>query len=171
MTYYNILFANGVDRMLDEMRRAEVDGIIVPDLPLEESVELKRLTRKKLIDLILLAAPTTSPVRLVKIANSTSGFLYLVSVTGITGARPNVKKSSLNFVSRAKGLVKGKVPIAVGFGVSEPEHVRSFIKAGADGVVVGSAIVDRVSALNGNSIMYDEIERFVSLLKSATKIN
>jgi tryptophan synthase alpha chain len=104
-----------------------------------------------------------------KIVANTSGFLYLVSVIGVTGAREQLKDSTIRLVKFAKRFTQGKVPLAVGFGISRPEHVRTVIGAGADAAIVGSAIVDRVAAIEGGE---DEalgrIEAYVRSLKHAT---
>lgn len=171
MTYYNLLYSKGIRNFFDAMNKGQIDGIIIPDLPVEELHLLKKQAGTQRVDVILLAAPTTPSERLVKIAGLTNGFLYLVSVVGVTGARSEIEEASLEFVSKAKKLTNGRVPLVVGFGVSKPSHVSKFIDAGADGVVVGSAIVDIISSLMDSSNMFEEVEKFVGSLKKATRLS
>ncbi|MCX6771433.1 MAG: tryptophan synthase subunit alpha [Candidatus Micrarchaeota archaeon] len=140
MTYYNILFSAGLGKMLAKIKRAGADGLIVPDVPLGESAPLRRACRIAGLELVLFATPNSSDARLRKIAAATSGFIYAVSVLGTTGARSNVSPQALQLVKRAKQA--SAMPLAVGFGISLPSHVRAFRKAGADGVIVGSGIVN-----------------------------
>jgi tryptophan synthase alpha chain len=171
MTYYNLVYSKGIRNFFDAMNKGQIDGIIIPDLPVEEVHLLREQAGTKSVDVILLAAPTTPSQRLVKIAGLTNGFLYLVSVVGVTGARSEIKDASLEFVSKAKRLTNGRVPLVVGFGVSKPSHVSRFINAGADGVVVGSAIVDFVSSLKESPNLFEEVEKFVGSLKEAARLS
>ena len=170
MTYYNILYSNGLGKFLEAARDHKVDGIIVPDLPFDEMQEYAALAKRFGLDAILLAAPTTSPKRMKAIAAHTSGFLYLVSLTGVTGARSDVQKSTVGLIGFAKKYAK-KVPLGVGFGISTPEHVRAILAAGANAVVVGSAIVDIVASCqsDGPVKMLASVESYVRSLKEATK--
>lgn len=170
MTYYNILYSNGLDGFLAAAKAHGVDGLIVPDLPFDEIREYAPLAKRRGLDTVLLAAPTTTPARMKAIAKHTSGFLYLVSLTGVTGARSEVQQSTVGLVKSARRYA-GKVPIGVGFGISTPEHVRAVLDAGADAVVVGSAIVDRVASFQkeGPVKMLAEVEGYVRALKGATK--
>jgi tryptophan synthase alpha chain len=170
MTYYNILFSNGLDKFLAAARDNGVDGLIVPDLPFDEIQEYSPLAKRHGLDAVLLAAPTSTPERMKAIAKHTSGFLYLVSLTGVTGARSDVQQSTVGLIQFAKKYA-GKVPLGVGFGISTPEHVRAVLAAGADAVVVGSAIVDRVAGYEkeGPTKMLANVEGYVRSLKDATK--
>lgn len=170
MTYYNILFSNGLGDFLATAKGSKVDGLIVPDLPFDEIQEYASLARENGLDAILLAAPTTSGARLKAIARETSGFLYLVSLTGVTGARLSVQESTVDLIHLAKKHAKG-VPIGVGFGISTPDQVRKMLESGADGVVVGSGIVDRVAtyAQVGLEKMLSDVEQYVRSLKAATR--
>jgi tryptophan synthase alpha chain len=169
MTYYNLIFARGIADFLDASRRSRVDGIIVPDLPLDEAGPFGRGARSRGIDSILLATPNTTSERMKKIIDNTSGFLYLVSISGVTGAREDLKDSTVKLVRFARGFTERRIPLAVGFGISKPEHVREVIAAGADAVIVGSAIVDRVGeTAAGGSSGLKEVEEYVRSLKQAT---
>jgi tryptophan synthase alpha chain len=139
MGYYNPIYIYGSDRFLADAKAAGVDGLIVVDLPPEEDEELCLPALKAGLNFIRLATPTTDDKRLPTVLNHTSGFVYYVSITGITGAAaPDTAK-----VGAAVARIKRhtKLPIAVGFGVRTAEHARA-IAEGADGVVVGSALVD-----------------------------
>jgi tryptophan synthase alpha chain len=170
MTYYNILYSPGLEKFFQSARRAGVDGIIVPDLPLDETADYSRVAMKNGIDTILLAAPTTPPQRMRSLVEHSSGFLYLVSLLGVTGARSDLAASTVDLVRRAKTYTKDKIPLGVGFGISTPEHVRSVIRAGADAAIVGSGIVNKVAAYDGrHRAMLEDVENYVRSLKTGTK--
>ena len=139
MGYYNPIYFYGVDKFLTDASSAGVDGLIVVDLPPEEDEELCLPALKAGLNFIRLATPTTDDKRLPTVLNNTSGFVYYVSITGITGAAAPDTGKVTAAVARIKRHTK--LPVAVGFGVRTAEHARA-IAAGADGVVVGSALVD-----------------------------
>ncbi len=138
MGYYNPIYIHGVDRFLADAKAAGVDGLIVVDLPPEEDAELCLPARTGGLDFIRLATPTTDAVRLPAVLANTSGFLYYVSIAGITGTATPTYDSVADAVARFKA--KTDLPVAVGFGVNTPENAAA-IAASADAVVVGSAIV------------------------------
>jgi len=143
MGYYNPIYIYGVDRFLVDAKEAGVDGLIVVDLPPEEDEELCLPALKAGLNFIRLATPTTDDKRLPAVLNNTSGFVYYVSITGITGsAAPDAGKVSAA-VTRIKKHTN--LPVAVGFGVKNAESARA-IAAGADGVVVGSALIDALKS-------------------------
>lgn len=169
MTYFNPVFASGIGGFLDAAKKAGVDGVIIPDLPLEEAYGFGKAARKRGIDSILLAAPTTGKARMRKIVASASGFLYLVSVLGVTGARSGLSSETVALVRSARRFTAGRIPLAVGFGLSRPEHVEAVIGAGADAAIVGSGIVELVGQAGGDgSRSYGQIEEYVRSLKRAT---
>jgi tryptophan synthase alpha chain len=142
MGYYNPIYVHGVDKFLDEALEAGIDGLIIVDLPAEMDDELCIPALAKGINFIRLATPTTDDRRLPKVLSNTSGFVYYVSMTGITGsALPDPSKIA-SAVHRIKGHTD--LPVCVGFGVKTAEHAR-LIGAAADGVVVGTAIVNQVA--------------------------
>jgi tryptophan synthase alpha chain len=148
MGYYNPIYVYGVDRFLADAKAAGVDGLIVVDLPPEEDDELCLPALKAGLNFIRLATPTTDDKRLPTVLNNTSGFVYYVSVTGITGAAAPDTSKVATAIARIKRLTK--LPVAVGFGVKSAEQARA-IASGADGVVVGSALVDALRlSLNKN---------------------
>jgi tryptophan synthase alpha chain len=145
MTYYNVLHKRGLATWVEEAARSGVDGVIVPDLPLEEAAPLLGVAQGAGLATVFLASPATSDERLDRIAAASSGFLYLVSMYGVTGAREALPDYTLQLVQRVKKRTAGKVPLGVGFGVSSKQQVHDLRRAGADAVIVGSAIVDRIA--------------------------
>ena len=142
MTYYNLVFHRGVDSFIKKAKRAGVSGLIVPDVPLEESGELIKSGRKWGLDVIMFVTPVTSMERARALANASTGFLYYVSVTGVTGERSSVNREALSHIRRLKrvGIEKD---IYLGFGISSPDNVRSAVSV-ADGVIVGSALIKEI---------------------------
>jgi tryptophan synthase alpha chain len=171
MTYYNPVFRIGLEKFLTEAKANGVDGFIVPDLPVEEAADFKKAADAKGLDTIFLAAPSTSNQRLPKIVSASSGFLYLVSRFGVTGAKSSIENSTLQLIQRVQPFTKGKIPLAVGFGISEPEHVQRVIKAGADAAIVGSAFINLIMKnQDKKAVMLKELQKAASELKKATKI-
>jgi tryptophan synthase alpha chain len=142
MTSYAIVHRAGVDRYLGEAAAAGVDGLIVPDLPVEESASLLKAADALGLKLVQLVTPTTPRDRAVRIARTTTGFLYYVSVAGITGERRELPPELADNVAWLR--TQTELPICIGFGVSTAEHVRQLAPA-ADGLIVGSAIVRRLA--------------------------
>jgi len=138
MTYYNPVFNYGLEAFCQASVRAGVDGLIIPDLPPEEGCELEAITNKLKLDLIYLLAPTSTEERVATIAERSRGFIYLVSVTGVTGAREALPPELEDFVKRLKQRVKQ--PLCVGFGISTPEQAGRVARV-ADGVIVGSHFI------------------------------
>ncbi|XHH07535.1 MAG: tryptophan synthase subunit alpha [Candidatus Bathyarchaeia archaeon] len=171
MTYYNPVFRVGLDKFLAAAKEHGVNGFIVPDLPVEEADDFKKAANAHGLDTIFLAAPSTSNERLTKIVAASSGFVYLVSRFGVTGAKTSVEDSTLQLIQRVQPFTSGKIPLAVGFGISQPEHVHSVIKAGADGAIVGSAFINLILKNEDNTgLMLKELQKTANELKVATKI-
>jgi tryptophan synthase alpha chain len=171
MTYYNPIFKMGLERFFNYAKGCMVDGVIVPDLPVEEAEDYEKAARKVGIDTIFLAAPSTSKERLANIVDASSGFLYLVSHFGVTGAQTTIEDSTIELVKRVLPFTTGRIPLAVGFGVSKPEHVSQIINAGADGAIVGSAFINIIQKHSSNmKKLQDELKTTAIKLKSATKI-
>jgi tryptophan synthase alpha chain len=139
MCYANMVFAPGAEAFLERLARTGACGLIVPDLPLEEAVGVRRACDEHGLALVPLVAPTTPPERLKTIGASARGFLYTVSVVGITGERAALQGRFAEVVARAKASTE--VPVALGFGISTPEQARQAADAGADGVIVGTRLV------------------------------
>ncbi|MFA6078381.1 MAG: tryptophan synthase subunit alpha [Candidatus Omnitrophota bacterium] len=165
MTYYNPVFKYGLSRFAKDCRLAGVDGVIVPDLPYEEAQDLLRLARSSRVAVIFLAAPTSTPERLRKIASLSSGFIYYVSLTGVTGARKSLPIEIRSKVKRIKSMTK--LPVCVGFGISDPSQAKK-VASISDGVIVGSAIV-KVIKDNAKSVsgIVSKASRFTKALARA----
>jgi tryptophan synthase alpha chain len=139
MCYVNPILARGIDRFLDRAVESGVSGLIVPDLPLEESGEIHDGCAARGLALVPLVAPTTPPERMAAITATARGFLYAVSVTGTTGERGDDAPSLAEVIARAR--MGSTVPVALGFGISTPAQAAAAAAAGADGVIVGSRLV------------------------------
>ena len=138
MTYTNILHRMGYDKFIKDAKKAGIDGFILPDMSLEESKEYLDAAKNN-ADTIFLISPNTTKTRIDKISKISTGFLYLVAVFGTTGVKTSIKNYTLKAIKNVKKQTKGKIPVGIGFGVSTPEDVKRYIKAGADAVIVGSA--------------------------------
>ncbi len=142
MVSYAIVYRHGLETYCDDVRASGVDGLIVPDLPVEESPQLAKICAAHGLSLIQLVTPTTPRERALKICETSSGFVYYVSVTGITGERTELPTNiveNVGWLREQTGL-----PICIGFGISKPEHVKLLAPV-ADGLIVGSAIVRRIA--------------------------
>jgi tryptophan synthase alpha chain len=138
-TYSNPLLNRGMEAFCRDAAAAGAAGLVVPDLPLEEAEKLSAIAAAAGLDLVLLVAPTTPADRMGRIANASRGFTYLVSVTGVTGVRTTIESRVAGLVQQLKAM--GPTPVAVGFGISGPEQARQVRDWGADGAIVGSALV------------------------------
>jgi tryptophan synthase alpha chain len=169
LTYYNPVFHMGLENFFRLASNFGVDGVVVPDLPVEEAGAYREAAGSCGVDTIFLAAPSTSDERLSKIVACTSGFLYVVSHFGVTGAREALEDSTVRLVKHVLPFTRGRVPLAVGFGVSKPEHAKRIIQSGADGVIVGSAFVNIVHKHQSDvGRMVAELEVAARGLKDAT---
>lgn len=161
MTYYNPVFHYGLGKFVKDAKSAGVDGLIVPDLPPEEGKDFSRLAKGQGIATIFFLAPTTTRRRMKEIVKRSTGFVYYVSTTGVTGARRTLPPELLAGVRKAKRLTKK--PICVGFGVSSADQVRAIAKV-ADGVIVGSAIVKEIDRHLGRKDLVKNVTRLVRKL-------
>jgi tryptophan synthase alpha chain len=144
MGYFNPILAYGLQRFVAQAARAGADGFIIPDLPPEEAGEMQAACQAHELALVYLVAPTSTPERLALIAQHTSGFLYLVSLAGVTGARASLPPHLKDFVNRVRAQAQPGTPLAVGFGISTPEQAGAVAQL-VDGVIVGSALIEAVS--------------------------
>ena len=138
MTYYNPVLKFGLEQFCSKCAGVGIDGLIIPDLPPEEGEELEQSTRRHGLDLIYLLSPASTEERIQLVAGRSSGFIYLVSLTGVTGARNELPEELESFVARVRE--RTEKPLCIGFGVSTPEQARRIAKI-ADGVIVGSRII------------------------------
>jgi len=167
MTYTNILYHKGYSKFISEAKKAGIDGFILPDMSVEESKEYLTAAKNN-ADTIFLISPNTNKTRVQKITKISSGFLYLVAVFGTTGVKTGIKKYTLDAIKQVKKQTKGKIPIGVGFGISTPEDVKKYIKAGADAVIVGSAYLKLIEKTPQNKLE-SKITAFTKSLKKQTK--
>jgi len=145
-SYTNPIISIGFESFCDRAAKSGVSGLVIPDLPLEEAEKFSPIANSKDIDLILLVAPTTPNERMARIANASRGFIYLVSVTGVTGERTSMNQHVELMIQEL--LKVSTSPIAVGFGISTAEHITKVKDWGANGAIVGSAFVKRISKAN-----------------------
>ncbi|HDQ46447.1 MAG TPA: tryptophan synthase subunit alpha [bacterium] len=159
MSYLNPLLAYGQDRLLADMIHAKVTGLIVPDLPVEEAASWKSAAESRGVDTIFLVTPASPEERVRRIAEASTGFVYCVSLTGTTGARHDLSDDLPAFLDRVRSFTN--TPIAVGFGISGPEHIRRLLPH-ADGMIVGSRVIDAIR--NG-----EDVGGLIRKLKDATR--
>ena len=162
-SYANPILRLGEERFADRCRAAGVDGVLVLDLPIEEAAGFRGLLASRGIDTILLLSPTTTDDRLRKAAALGSGFLYAISRLGVTGARDAIADGAEQIVRRIRAV--SPLPVALGFGISKPEHVRQATEW-ADAAVVGSALVSVIAEAGASADLNTRVEEYVRWLKS-----
>jgi tryptophan synthase alpha chain len=160
MTYYNLVFSYGLDAFCKDCARAGVNGLIIPDLPPEEGTELEGISQKYGVDLIYLLAPTSTDERIDLVAARSRGFIYLVSMTGVTGSRNKLPQELESFVLRVRQ--RTNQPLCVGFGISTAEEAKRVAQI-ADGVIVGSRLIQLLEEKEASS----KVPSFVRSLRSA----
>ncbi|CAK9322490.1 unnamed protein product [Citrullus colocynthis] len=164
-TYYNPILKRGIENFMMIIKDAGVRGLVVPDVPLEETEILRKEAVKYNIELVLLTTPTTPKDRMKNIAEASEGFVYLVSSVGVTGTRTSVSGRVQTLLEKVKEVTKK--PVAVGFGISKPEHVKQVADWGADGIIIGSAMVKLLGEAQSPEEGLKELENFTKSLKSA----
>ncbi|MEM9136839.1 MAG: tryptophan synthase subunit alpha [Cyanobacteria bacterium P01_F01_bin.42] len=145
-TYYNPIYKRGTEAFLAKIADVGVRGLVIPDLPLEEAEPLLAAAKANQIEVTLLVAPTSSKDRILRIAESSQGFIYLVSTTGVTGVRSKIESRVQDLLHELRQVTDK--PIGVGFGISQPEHAQQVQAWGADAAIVGSAFVKRLNHVN-----------------------
>lgn len=160
MTYYNPVLNYGINAFCRDSVKAGINGMIVPDLPPEEGLELESFTAKDNLDLIYLLAPTSNDERIATVAARSRGFIYLVSLTGVTGARDTLSPELAGFVKRVRSV--SSLPLCVGFGISKVEHAVQAASL-ADGVIIGSKLIDLID----EDPTLDKLKSFISSLRRA----
>ncbi len=160
MSYFNPVFNSGMDKFCTACVSSGVDGLIIPDLPPDEGSELEAITQGQGLDLIYLLAPTSTEKRIRLVAQKTSGFIYLVSVTGVTGVRGKLPENLESFVSRVRKVTSK--PLCIGFGISKPEQAKQVARM-ADGVIVGSRVIQLMEAEDG----LQSVGNFIKSLRQA----
>jgi len=167
MTYTNILYKQGYQKFIKTAKNAGIDGLILPDMAIEESKGYLLAAKKQKMDTIFLVSPNTQKNRLSKIAKATSGFLYMVAVFGTTGIQTKIHQYTIDALKSTKRTVKN-VPVGVGFGISNEKDVKKYVSVGADAVIVGSANI-KIMENTPKSKLEGTIFRFTKKLKLQTK--
>jgi tryptophan synthase alpha chain len=164
MTYYNLIFHYGEERFVNDAVAAGLDGIILPDLPPEEAGSLIPLAKHAGLDTILLLAPTSTDDRIRLVSRLSQGFIYYVSLTGVTGSHLGLQQAAIQS-SLARIKAQTDKPVAVGFGIATPDQAGQVAMAGADGVIVGSALVNVIEEYAGSTDLAAKAAEFVKALK------
>src|SRR5512143_1214110 len=163
MTYYNLIFHYGEERFVNDAAAAGLDGVILPDLPPEEAGALIPFAKKAGLDTIFLLAPTSTEERIKIVCKVSQGFVYYVSLTGVTGARAAIQGSVEESIRKIKAVTDK--PVAVGFGISTPDQAVQIAGFGADGVIVGSALVKVIEEYGSSPELVGKAVAFVKALK------
>ena len=169
MTYSNILFRKGYIQFAQQAKESGIDGFIIPDIPIEEAKEYLDSVKKIGISTIFLVSPNTSEKRLKIISKICTGFLYVISIYGITGERKGFDEYTIESIKRVKKVIADNLPLAVGFGISNPQHVRYMIDAGADGAIIGSAIIKKIKEIENKELLLNTLNRFAHEMKNSCK--
>jgi len=165
MGYYNPIYRYGLDSLVIDSKKAGVEGFIIPDLPFEESDEFRNITKKEGLDLISFVAPTSPPERIATLVQNACGFIYCVSVTGVTGVRKEFSNKIAEMIEKIRPYTD--LPLAVGFGISSPDQAKEASKY-ADAVIVGSAVVNLIEESGRDlTFMLPRVSEFVGSLKEA----
>ncbi len=164
LSYYNLIYQRGVEKFCSDSKKAGINSILVADIVIEESDLIVENAKKYGIGAVFMITQLTSDPRIKEISSHSTGFIYLVSRLGVTGASDSLDKSTLDLIKRTRKFTSK--PLCVGFGISNPTHVKEVIHAGADGAIVGSAIVDLIGKnLDDKDKMLKEVGDFVKELK------
>jgi tryptophan synthase alpha chain len=168
LIYYNLILQRGIEKFYSDAKSAGVDAVLAADCPVEESEPLLSAAKKSGIDQVFIVAPTTTQSRLKKILETASGYIYLVGLLGVTGARTSLQNHTIELIKKVKP--HSKLPVCVGFGISRPEHVKGIVLAGANGAIVGSAIINLIKKNAGNSnAILKSVSSFCLEMKKATR--
>lgn len=169
MTYSNILYRKGYIQFAKKAKESGIDGFIIPDIPIEESKEYLNTMQNLGMSTIFLVSPNTSEKRLKMISRICTGFLYAISVYGTTGERQSFDAYTIESIKRIRKVTTDELPLAVGFGISNPQHVKYMINAGADAVIIGSAIIKKIKELEHKETLFTTLNKFISELKNSCR--
>lgn len=167
MTYTNLVYNRGYDKFISTVKKAGIDGLILPDMSIEESDHYLDVVQKNNMDAIFLISPNTSEERIKRISKISSGFVYLVSVYGTTGTQQQFQQYTLDAIKNAKKVLDGKIPLGVGFGVNNAEQAKLILRTGADAIIVASAFLRLIEKTSKTKIQ-SKITAFAKSLKKAT---
>jgi len=166
LMYYNLVYQYGTEKFFGDFKQAGVNSVLVADLSIDDADEIIPSADSAGLDTVFIITPNTDPERMKVIASKTTGFIYAVSLLGVTGSREKLSAEASGLVSKLKGLTS--VPVCVGFGISKPEHAATVAGAGADGVIIGSKIVELIERNLGNrGEILAEISNFIGNVKAA----
>lgn len=165
MTYSNIVYKAGLEKFIEMSRLHGVDGFILPDMAIMESDTYVKVASDHGLATIFLASPNSNKQRIEQIMNVCSGFIYVVSIFGITGTRLGYEKYTFHNIRKIKKITQGRIPIAVGFGISRPDQIVSIVESGADAVILGSSIIDRIKVAANHKLMLNDLQNFVRQLR------
>ncbi len=166
LMYYNLVYQYGTEKFFSDFHQAGVNSVLIADLSIDDADEIAGPAASVGLDTVFMVTPITDPERMKLIASKTTGFIYTVSVLGVTGSRAELSDTVDGLVGKLKGLTD--VPVCVGFGISKPEHAATIARAGADGVIIGSKIVGLIeSNLGDKEKTLAEISAFLGWVKSA----
>ncbi len=166
LMYYNLIYQYGIEKFFADFHAAGVNSVLVADLSIDDAEEIRGPAVSAGLDTVFMVTPVTSPERMKRTAAGTTGFIYTVSLLGVTGSREKLSDMVEGLVAELKKLTD--VPVCVGFGISKPEHAAAVAAAGADGVIIGSKLVGLIEAnLQNTEKMLSEISRFLSAVKAA----
>lgn len=165
MTYSNIVYKAGLEKFIKLSRLHGVDGLILPDMAIMESDAYVKVASDHGLATIFLASPNSNKQRIEQIMNVCSGFMYVVSIFGITGTRLRYEKYTFHNIRKIKKITQGRIPIAVGFGISRPDQIVSIVESGADAVILGSSLIDRIKVAANHKLMLNDLQTFVRQLR------
>lgn len=170
MTYSNILYRKGYMQFAEKAKENGIDGFIIPDIPIEESKDYLNTVQNTGLSTIFLVSPNTSEKRLKMISRICTGFLYAISVYGTTGERKGFDEYTIESIKRVKKVTAAdELPLAVGFGISNPQHVKSMVDAGADAVIIGSAIIKKIKEIEDKKLLFNTLNKFIYELKNSCR--
>ncbi|HEX7142029.1 MAG TPA: tryptophan synthase subunit alpha [Nitrososphaeraceae archaeon] len=170
MTYSNILYKKGYIQFAEKAKENGIDGLIIPDIPIEESKEYLHTAQNTGLSTIFLVSPNTSEKRLKMISRICTGFLYAISIYGTTGERKGFDEYTIESIKRVKKVTAAdELPLAVGFGISNPQHVKYMIDAGADAVIIGSAIIKKIKEIEDKKLLFNTLNKFIYELKNSCR--
>ncbi len=166
LMYYNLVYQYGTDKFFENFHEAGVNSVLIADLSIDDADEITGPAASADLDTVFMVTPVTDPERMKLIASKTTGFIYTVSVLGVTGSREKLSDTVEGLVGKLKELTN--VPVCVGFGISTPEHAAAVAKAGADGVIIGSKIVGLIEKnLGDRDKIIAEVSAFIAAVRNA----
>jgi tryptophan synthase alpha chain len=169
MTYSNILYRSGFEDFMYKARASGIDGFILPDMSIEESKEYVKISRELGLASVFIVSPNTKDNRARRIMNASTGFLYAVSVYGVTGVRSTLYDRSIKRIVKLRKISNPFLPVAVGFGVQNPDQVAMMVGAGADAVIIGSSLINIIKTSENNPNMLNDLHNFVLRMKNACR--